>query len=72
MSSLNSLTLSELRRHDLRADAARTRLAADARRARRRQPRLAWLRRIAAHRPRYVRSPSSGPAAVTPVRAWTR
>lgn len=67
MNSLNSLTLAELRQHDLRADAARARLAAEATRARRRQPQLGWLRRIAAHRAQHVRTPSSGPAAVTPM-----
>jgi hypothetical protein len=65
MNSLNSFKLAELRQQELRADAGRVRLAAEARRAQRRRSRLDWLRRIACSRRRYARSRSAKPAAVT-------
>jgi hypothetical protein len=60
MSSLNSLALAELRRHELHTDATRVRLAAEARRGRRRQPRRSWLQRIASRRLHDARIPSPG------------
>jgi hypothetical protein len=66
MNSFTSSKLAELRQHELRTDAARARLGVMARRARRQQSRLDRLRRIASRRrPRYSRSPSATPAAVT-------
>jgi hypothetical protein len=64
MNSLNSLELAELRRHELHLDAASARLAADARRARRRRPRPDWLRRVAGRW--RGRQAGTAPATVTP------
>jgi hypothetical protein len=72
MNTFTSLELAELRQHQLRVDAARARLAAQARRARRQRSSLAWLRRIASRRPRYSRTPSAKPAPVTPVTPMAR
>jgi hypothetical protein len=65
MNSLNSLKLAELRQRELRLDAARARLAADARRGRRRRARPDWLRRVAGR----WRGHQAGtaPATLTPV-----
>jgi hypothetical protein len=49
MNHLTSITLAEMRRHELRADAARVRLAAEARR-RRRHVFVDWRERIAGRR----------------------
>jgi hypothetical protein len=66
--NLTSLKLAELRQHELRADASRARLAAQARRVRRQRSPLGWLQRIASRRPRYARTPSPKPAVVTMAR----
>jgi hypothetical protein len=50
MNPLNSFEVNELRQRDLRVEAARARLAAEAKRAGRRRPHVDWLRRIASRR----------------------
>jgi hypothetical protein len=65
MDSLTNLKLAELRQHDLAVDAARARLAAEARRARRHQTHIDWRRRIA-RRWQRLRTATTRPAPATP------
>jgi hypothetical protein len=65
MDSLTNLKLAELRQHDLAVDAARARLAAEARRARRHQTHIDWRRRIA-RRWQRLRTATTRRAPATP------
>jgi hypothetical protein len=63
MQSLTSIKLAELRQHKLRADAARARLAAEARRVRRRRP-VDWRDQVTRRWRR--RHAATAPAEMTP------